>query len=80
MIVSLIFYWKYAYTGVNSKNQELLFAKIECGIILFFCFINLVVIVQSIYHMNKRILVYAYNIVNYKLERFLKWIESYKKG
>ena len=80
IIVSLIFYWKYAYTGVYSKNQELLFAKIECGVILLFCLINLVIIVYSIYYLNKRIMVYAYNIVNYKLERFLKLVESYKKG
>ena len=68
MIVSLVYYWKYAYTGVESKKHELLHSKIQCGIIIFFCFVNMIIIVHSIYDKNKRIVIYLINYINHKYQ------------
>ena len=66
--VSASIYWKILYTNyIGSQEDQYNFSKIEMGLILFYCFVNLIVIIQATFYANKKYLVYIYKIVNLKL-------------
>ena len=47
-IVSASIYWKMLYTDlVESQEDRYFFAKMEMGLILIFCIVNLIVIILS---------------------------------
>ena len=69
IFVSLSLYWKFVYSGViTNKEVEQFYAKMEIIFILFYCFVNLIVIVYSIYDKNKKYARRAYYQINHKYE------------
>ena len=48
-ILSLSLYWKMLFTNlIESQEDQYFFAKIEISLILLYCFVNIVIIVQAI--------------------------------
>ena len=71
-VVSASIYWKILYTNyVGSQEDQYEFSKIEISLILFYCFVNLVVIIYATIDSNKKYLIYFYKIVALKLFKFL---------
>ena len=69
--MSATIYWKILYSGlINLEDDKIMFAKMESGFILFYCFVNMIMIIQAIYHKNKRVFIYYYNVVN---DKYNKW-------
>jgi hypothetical protein len=45
IVVSATLYWKILYSGlINDEDDKTMYAKMESGFILLYCFINLIII------------------------------------
>lgn len=65
-VVAASLYWKILYTSVTNQEDQYLFAKMELFIILFYCFVNLIIIILASFHNNKKSFIYIFNIINLK--------------
>jgi len=71
--VSASIYWKILYTNyVGSQEDQHNFSKIEMGFILFYCFVNLIVIIHETFYANKKYFIYIYKIVNLKFNKYFE--------
>ena len=70
-IISGSMYWKILYTNlIESQEDQYFFAKIEISFILFYCFVNLIIIVQATVNNNKKHVINIYNLATLKLKKF----------
>ena len=66
-IVSASIYWKVLYTNLVQKQEDqYYFAKMEMSFILFYCFVNLIIIILATAYSNKKFVIYIYNLSIHK--------------
>jgi hypothetical protein len=76
IVLSATLYCKILYSDlVDYEDDKIMYAKMGSGFILFYCFINMIVIVQAIYHKNKKKFIYYYNNGN---DKYNKWLNKRK--
>ena len=71
LIVSFSTFWMVLYTCiVKSKEDQHYLGKLETCVLLFYCTINLLIIICSTVFNNKKVVVYLYNLINHKRKIF----------
>ena len=65
-------YWKMLYSNlVLTQEDQYFFAKIEISFILFYCFVNLIIIILATAYNNKKYVIFIYNLVILKFNKIL---------
>ncbi len=60
-------YWKMLFTDlVENQEDQYNFAKMEMSLILFYCFVNLIIIILATAYSNKNVFIYIYNLATHK--------------
>jgi len=67
LMVALSTFWMVLYSGiVFSKEDIVFFGKIEMILVLIFSLFNLLIIIVSTVLNNKKIVIFAFNLINHK--------------
>ena len=66
-IIAATIYWKMLYTDLVEKQEDQYnFAKMEMSFILFYCFVNLMIIILATVYSKKKVFIYIYNLATHK--------------
>ncbi len=75
-IISASIYWKLLYTNmIESQEDQYNYAKMEMSFILFYCFVNLIVIIHATIQNNKKYVIYIYNLATLKFNKLFPKID-----
>ena len=66
-IIAASIYWKMLYTDlIENQDDKYNYAKMEMSFILFYCFVNLIIIILATIYYNKKFVIYIYNLAIHK--------------